>query len=43
MAEFDQLTGEYDGGDDLPEEVDARLGERKDAAHRRLRQPSRGL
>ena len=27
MAEFDQLTEEYDGGDDLPEDVDARLGE----------------
>jgi ParB family transcriptional regulator, chromosome partitioning protein len=26
MEEFDALTGEYDGGDDLPEEVDARLG-----------------
>lgn len=27
MEEFDQLTEEYDGGDDLPEEVDVRLGE----------------
>lgn len=34
MAEFDRLTDEYDGDDDLPEEVDVRLGELEAAIDR---------
>lgn len=40
MAEFDELTGQYDGGDDLPEEVDARLGELETAIDGYLNRPA---
>ncbi|MCB2057746.1 MAG: ParB N-terminal domain-containing protein [Novosphingobium sp.] len=40
MAEFDQLTDEYDGDDDLPEEVDARLGELETAIDGYVHRPA---
>jgi ParB family transcriptional regulator, chromosome partitioning protein len=40
MEEFDALTGEYDGGDDLPEEVDVRLGELETAIDAFINRPT---
>ena len=40
MAEFDALTEQYDGGDDLPEEVDARLGELETAIDAFINRPA---
>lgn len=40
VDEFDRLTEEYDGGDDLPEEVDVRLGELEAAIDGYVRRPA---
>jgi ParB family transcriptional regulator, chromosome partitioning protein len=40
MEEFDALTEQYDGGDDLPEEVDARLGELETAIDAFINRPT---
>lgn len=40
MEEFDALTGEYDGGDDLPDEVDERLGELETAIDAFINRPT---
>jgi ParB family chromosome partitioning protein len=40
VAEFDELTERYDGGDDLPEEVDARLGELETAIDGYVQRPA---
>jgi ParB family transcriptional regulator, chromosome partitioning protein len=40
MEEFDTLTEQYDGGDDLPEEVDARLGELETAIDAFINRPT---
>lgn len=40
IEEFDTLTEQYDGGDDLPEEVDARLGELETAIDRFINRPT---
>jgi ParB family transcriptional regulator, chromosome partitioning protein len=39
MEEFDALTEQYDGGDDLPEEVGARLGELETAIDAFINRP----
>jgi ParB family transcriptional regulator, chromosome partitioning protein len=40
MEEFDSLTEQYDGGDDLPEEVDVRLGELETAIDAFINRPT---
>jgi ParB family transcriptional regulator, chromosome partitioning protein len=40
MEEFDTLTGDYDGGDDLPEEVGVRLGELETAIDAFINRPT---
>ena len=40
MEEFDALTEQYDGGDDLPEAVDARLGELETAIDAFINRPT---
>jgi ParB family transcriptional regulator, chromosome partitioning protein len=40
IEEFDALSEQYDGGDDLPEEVDARLGELETAIDAFINRPT---
>jgi ParB family transcriptional regulator, chromosome partitioning protein len=40
IEEFDTLTEQYDGGDDLPEEVDVRLGELETAIDAFINRPT---
>lgn len=40
MEEFDALTEQYDGGDDLPDEVDERLGELETAIDAYVNRPT---